>query len=176
MEPKAVKSNDKRVMVISNDSNVFLKKGIASAFEMFGGRLVEVKHLVARLDRVCDISFAIISGRFGFIPANYVIMQYAEVPSCKKDYEELQERKDFVGKTEYISRAFDKVIVCVPKEMFAMLIDALPAGKVIAVTSEEFRDVCKERGWSFYLRKGARVGKDNADAIIKEIKELNKKA
>ena len=159
------------MLVISNDSTVFLSNGFVSAFEMFGGRLTEVKNLVARLNDVCDISFAIISGEFGFIPANYVVRKYDRVPSCKEEYEELQERKDFVGQTRFITQAFDRIIVCVPKDMFSMLIPALPKDRVIAVTNECYRDVCEKNGWTFYLRKGARVGDANADAIVKQIEE-----
>ena len=166
-----VRPPTKRVLVISNDSTVFLKNGFVSAFEMFGGRLTEVKNLVARLNDVCDISFAIISGEFGFIPANYVIRKYDRVPSCKEEYEELQERKDFVGQTRFITQAFDRIIVCVPKDMFSMLIPALPKGRVLAVTNECYKEVCEKNGWSYYLRKGARVGDANADAIVKEIEE-----
>ena len=170
-EPVGFRPPTKRILVISNDSTVFLKNGFVSAFEMFGGRLTEVKNLVARLNDVCDISFAIISGEFGFIPANYVVRKYDRVPSCKEEYEELQERKDFVGQTRFITQAFDKIIICVPKDMFAMLIPALPKGRVIAVTNECYRDVCEQNGWTFYLRKGARVGDANADAIVKQIEE-----
>ena len=138
---------------------------------MFGGRLTEVKNLVARLNDVCDISFAIISGEFGFIPANYVVRKYDRVPSCKEEYEELQERKDFVGQTRFITQAFDRIIVCVPKDMFSMLIPALPKGRVLAVTNECYKEVCEKNGWSYYPRKGARVGDANADAIVKEIEE-----
>ena len=102
-EPIGYKPPTKRILVISNDSTVFLSNGFVSAFEMFGGRLTEVKNLVARLNDVCDISFAIISGEFGFIPANYVVRKYDRVPSCKEEYEELQERKDFVGQTRFIT-------------------------------------------------------------------------
>ena len=170
-EPIGYKPVTKRILVISNDSTVFLSNGFVSAFEMFGGRLTEVKNLVARLNDVCDISFAIISGEFGFIPANYVVRRYDRVPSCKEDYEELQERKDFVGQTRFITQAFDRVIVCVPKDMFAMLIPALPKGKVIAVTNECFKEECERNGWTYYPRKGARVGDANADAIVKQIEE-----
>ena len=170
-EPVGFRPPTKRVLVISNDSTVFLSNGFVSAFEMFGGRLTEVKNLVARLNDVCDISFAIISGEFGFIPANYVVRKYDRVPSCKEEYEELQERKDFVGQTRFITQAFDRIIVCVPKDMFAMLIPALPKERVIAVTNECYRDVCEQNGWTFYLRKGARVGDANADAIVKQIEE-----
>lgn len=166
-----VRPSTKRVLVISNDSTVFLKNGFVSAFEMFGGRLTEVKNLVARLNDVCDISFAIISGEFGFIPANYVVRKYDRVPSCKEEYEELQERKDFVGQTRFITQAFDRIIVCVPKDMFSMLIPALPKGRVLAVTNECYKEVCEKNGWSYYPRKGARVGDANADAIVKEIEE-----
>ena len=170
-EPIGYKPPTKRILVISNDSTVFLSNGFVSAFEMFGGRLTEVKNLVERLSEVCDISFAIISGEFGFIPANYVIRKYDNVPACKEEYEELQEKKDFVGKTEFIARAFDRIIVCVPKDMFAMLIPALPKDRVIAVTNECFKEECEKNGWTFYLRKGARVGNENADAIVKQIDE-----
>lgn len=162
----------RRILVISNDSTVFLKNGFVSAFEMFGGRLTEVKNLVERLDEVCDVSFAIISGKFGFIPANYVVMKYDNVPSCKEEYEELQERKDFVGHTEFIANAFDKIIVCVPKDMFSMLMPVLPNGRVIAVTNEIYKEECQKRGWTYYPRKGARVGNENADAIVEQIKEF----
>ena len=170
-QPIGYKPSTKRILVISNDSTVFLKNGFVSAFEMFGGRLTEVKNLVARLDKVCDISFAIISGEFGFIPANYVVRKYDRVPSCKEEYEELQERKDFVGTTRFITQAFDRIIVCVPKDMFSMLIPALPKGRVLAVTNECYKEVCEKNGWSYYPRKGARVGDANADAIVKEIEE-----
>ena len=171
-EPVGFRPPTKRILVISNDSTVFLKNGFVSAFEMYGGRLTEVKKLVARLDEVCDVSFAIISGEFGFIPANYVVRKYDRVPSCKEEYEELQQRKDFVGQTGFICKAFDRIIICVPKDMFAMLMPALPKDRVIAVTNECFREDCERNGWTFYLRKGARVGDANADAIVKQIDEF----
>ena len=171
-EPIGYRPNTKRILVLSNDSTVFLSNGFVSAFEMFGGRLTEVKKLVERLDEVCDISFAIISGEFGFIPANYVVRKYDRVPSCKEEYEDLQKRKDFVGHAKFICQAFDKIIVCVPKDMFAMLIPAFPKGRVIAVTNECFREECEKNGWTFYLRKGARVGDSNADAIVKQISDF----
>ena len=170
-EPIGYKPPSKRILVISNDSTVFLSNGFVSAFEMFGGRLTEVKRLVERLNGVCDVSFAIISGEFGFIPANYVVRRYDRVPSCKEEYEELQGRKDFVGQTRFITQAFDRIIVCVPKDMFAMLIPALPKDRVIAVTNECFKEECEKNGWTYYPRRGARVGDANADAIVKQIDE-----
>lgn len=174
VEPVALKDDVKRVLVITNDSTVFRSDRFVSAWEMFGGRMTEVKTLVARLSQVCDISFAIISGMFGFIPANYVVRKYDFVPACKEDYQKLQEEKDFVGQVEYIAKAFDQVIVCVPKDMFEMMVPVLPKGKVIAVTNEKFRDDCEKNGWTFYLRNGARVGNENADAIVEQIDAFNK--
>ena len=55
--------------------------------------------------------------------------------------------------------------------MFAMLMPVLPKDRVIAVTNECFREDCEKNGWTFYLRKGARVGEANADAIVKQIDE-----
>ena len=170
-----LESDVKQVLVITNDSTVFVTKQWVSAYDMFGGRFTEVKNLVDRLKKHAQTSFGVISGQFGFVPSNYVIMNYPNVPSCKEEYEETQERTDFVGKIEYVCRGFfDRIVVCVPKDMFAMLIDVLPRDKVIAVTSPDFEEVCREHGWTFLPRKGARVGNENADAIIELIDKLEK--
>ena len=165
----------KQVLVITNDSTVFLTKKWVSAYEMFGGRFTEVRNLVDRLKKHAQTSFGVISGQFGFVPSNYVIMEYSNVPSCKEEYEEAQERTDFVGKVEFVCRGFfDSIVVCVPKDMFAMLMPVLPRDKVIAVTSPDFKDACEERGWTFLPRSGARVGNENADRIIELVDELEK--
>jgi len=172
------KTNLKSILVITNDSTVFLKKGLATAFEMFGGRTEEVKKLVARLDtaekngsKMCDVSYGIISTRFGFVPGNYVITSYDGVMSKKEDYERVQNEKDYLGQLNQISIYFDRIIVCVPYDMFAMMLkdETFQHGKVIAVTSLEFEEECTKRGWVFLERKGARLGKDNAEKIFRLI-------
>ena len=85
---------------------------------------------------------------------------------------EVAKEKDFVGMIEFLAKPFDKVVLCVPKDMFEMLIPSFPDGKLIAVTNKQFKKLCKEKNWSFYMRKGARVGNANADAIVKEIEEF----
>ena len=172
MRPDTVEGSKKKVLVITNDSTVFLSDGYVSAYEMYGGRLTEVRNLYDRLAEITTTNFGIITGKFGFIPSNHVVMKYDFVPSCKEDYVKLQEEKDFVGMTGFLVKPFDKVVICVPKDMFEMLIPVLPDNKVIAVTNRKFKKHCKEHGWSFYLRKGARVGNANADAIVKEIQEF----
>lgn len=175
------KANLKLVLVVTNDSTVFLGKNIASAFDMFGGRATEVKNLVARLDtaekggkKMCDVSYGVISSHFGFVPGNYVIAPYNKVMSCKKDYEAVQEKKDYLGKLEYVAPPFDKIIVCVPQDMFAMMLEhnTFPTEKVIAVTSPMFKEECEKRGWTYLERKGVRVGKENADKIFKMIEDI----
>ncbi len=174
MRPDTVEGSKKKVLVITNDSTVFLSDGFVSAYDMFGGRMTEVKNLYDRLSQITLTNFGIISGKFGFIPSNRVVMKYDFVPSCKEDYIKLQEEKDFVGMIEFLAKPFDKVVLCVPKDMFEMLIPSFPDGKLIAVTNKQFKKLCKEKNWSFYLRKGARVGNANADAIVKEIEEFVK--
>lgn len=171
----------KQILVITNDSTVFLKSGLASAFEMFGGRVTEVKELVARLDtaskddrKMCEVSFGLISSHFGFVPGNYTIAPYDRVMSSKEDYEAVQERKNYLDTLGYVASPFDKVVVCVPKAMFAMMLenDTLPEGKVIAVTSPDFKDECDGRGWTFLERRGARIGNANSEAIFRMIEEI----
>jgi hypothetical protein len=159
--------------VITNDSSVFLKEGLCSAGEMFGGRVTEVRNFCKRLTEICDVSFAIISGRFGLVPGGHVISRYNEVTDTPEKIIELQERKDYASKINFVSRPFDRVIVFVPKAMMAVLLDhdAFPR-KVTAVTGKEFLDHFTEKGWSWYPRSGARIGKANADKIFDELRSL----
>ena len=164
-----------KVLVITNDSSVFLKKGLCAAKDMFGGRVTEVRNFCNRLSAVCDVSFGIISGRFGFVPGEYTVMPYGEVTDTPEAYYDLQQRKDYASAINYVSRYYDAAVVFVPKAMAAILIDnnAFPK-KVIAVTDELFKEYFNRNGWSWYKRSGARIGKDNADAIIEEIRSLAK--
>jgi len=173
-------ANLRSVLIITNDSTVFLKKGLATAFEMFGGRTEEIKKLVARLDtaekdgrKLCDVSYGVISSRFGFVPGNFVIANYDDVMSKKEDYERVQEEKDYLGQLNQISMYFDRIIVCVPNAMFEMMIndDTFRHGKVIAVTCPAYEEECIKRHWIFFERKGARLGKANADKIFKLIED-----
>lgn len=167
------KEGEHHVLVITNDSTVFLTDKWVSAFEMFGGRIIEVEKLVIDIEEICNVSFGIISGRFGFIPADYVVMPYTEVPSCKEDYEDLQERVDYAGQIKKMATSiFDKIVVCVPKDMFAIIKDSLPDGRVIAVTNDIYKDECAKRGWTYLPRVGARVGDENKEKILDIIRSL----
>src|SRR5574344_2671431 len=114
MQSKAFPKAPTLVLVITNDSTVFLKDGIASAFEMFGGRPQEVKNLVAQLDtaqkkdgsKLCEVSFGMVTSRFGYVPANYTVMPYPEeaVMATPEDYERVQEQKDYLGVISYTSK------------------------------------------------------------------------
>lgn len=177
---KKPKVPDKRVLVITNDSAVFLSERWVSAFDMFGGRMTEVKNLVTELGCKCDVSMGVVSGRFGFIPANYVVMPYPWCPESKEDFELLQSKRDFIGAIEKTVNMkvedqdmYERIIVCVPKVLFGMIKDVLPDGRVIAVTNPQFKEECGERGWTYYKRSGSRVGKKNAEKIIREIESLN---
>lgn len=175
VEPVAYSKKDGEhyVLVITNDSTVFLTDKWVSAFEMFGGRVTEVEKLVCEIEEICNVSFGIITGKFGFIPADYVVMPYDNVPECKEDYLELQERTDYAGKIKQMAgKIFDKIVVCVPKDMFAIIKDSLPDGRVIAVTSKDYEEECSKRGWTFLPRSGARVGNENAKKILEIVKSL----
>ena len=158
MKPKAHPLAPTLVLVITNDSAVFLRSGIASAFEMFGGRMEEVKRLVARLDlakkadgtKLCEVSFGVVSSRFGYVPADYTVAPYPaeEVMKDAEGYRRVQAEKDYLSSICYTSKMFDRIILCVPKDMARMIMEAgaLPDGRVIAVTSPELRRECEERG------------------------------
>ena len=172
-----------RVLVVTNDSTVFLVRNrIDTAYNMFGGRVTEVKNLVRRLDeavrddgsKLCDVSFGVITTRYGFVPGNYQIMEYPDVMSTREEYEAADAARDFVAQTSFLTKPFDKVVMCVPKDMFAMFLeaDAIDDGKLIAVTSPDFREECERRGWTWLERRGARVGDANADEIERLVREM----
>ncbi len=173
----------KRILIITNDSTVFKdKKRLLTAFEMFEGRMTEVKNLVARLDtaknakgdKLCDVSFGVISTKYGFVPGNYMVTGYDEVMDSKEGYEACQERKQYVEQVSYLTQPFDLTIFCIPKEMFRMFLDAdqIRDGCVVAVTSPEFKDRVEAKKWYFLERSGARVGSENADRIEEIVREL----
>ncbi len=173
------------MLVITNDSTVFLKNGICSAYELFGGRCQEVKNLVRDLDvakkengdKLCEVSFGIVTSRYGYIPADYTVEKYdpATVMDSPEDYEAVQEKKNFLGMIAHTCGSFDRIVVCVPRHMMEMILDAksLPEGKVIAVTSPALKGRVEANDWMFLERMGARVGNENRDAIMEEIVRLS---
>ncbi len=184
MEPKVMieMKTDLRILIVTNDSTVFNSPGIDSAFNMFGGRATEVKNLTARLDtavasdgkKLCDVSYGVITTRYGFVPGNYVIDRYDRVMSNREEYEYIDNAKNFVEQVSYLCRPFDKVIFCIPKDMFSMFLEAdqIWNGKLIAITSKDFEEECAKRDWIFLERRGSRVGSGNADKIEEIIRAM----
>lgn len=173
----------KRILIVTNDSTVFKDKNrLLSAFEMFEGRATEVKKLVARLDtakdskgnKLCDVSYGVITTHYGFTPGNYMVTGYDKVMESKEDYIAVDKEKNYVEQVSYLTRPFDKVIFCIPKEMFRLFLeyDGIADGKLIAVTNPEFKEECERRNWVYLERNGARVGNENADRIEELIREL----
>ena len=121
-----------------------------------------------------DVSFGLITTYFGFVPSTYCITRYAYAMSDKDQYQLTQDKRDYAGTLEFVSRGYDRVLICVPKEMFRILVDnnALHDGKIIAVTTKEFKGLCEERGWTYLERKGARLGKENAEQVRQILRDL----
>jgi hypothetical protein len=178
----APKSDKKKLLIVTNDSEAFLSKKLEAAGDLFGGRVTEIKDFVKSMESEFGkegndtwvVSFGIISTLFGFVPSTYCITQYSYAMNNKEQYQAVQDRKDYAGTLEYVSRGYDKVLVCVPKEMFRIMVDnfAFHKGKIIAVTSKEFEGVCKEYDWVFLERKGARLGKENAEKVRQVIRDI----
>ena len=164
------------ILVVTNDSTVFSKKGIVEAMNIFGGRLTEVRNLYLELlekskghPRETVVSFGIISTKYGFVPGNYCIMEYGDVMSCREDYERVEREKQYLEMLKGASTFYEKVVVCVPKDMFSMMLESevFGDGTVIAVTHPDFKGECERRGWTHMARSGARVGRSNAEEIVK---------
>ena len=153
------------VLVITNDSTVFRYEE-ASAEEMFGGRVTEVRNLKNRLSEKCNTLFSIISGKYGLIPGNEKIVKYSYVPDSLSEYSETEKRTGFAKAVSDATKDFDVTLIFIPKEMFRMIIKEQLHGTVIAATSLEFKEQFQRNGGRFYERKGARIGKQNAEDIV----------
>ncbi len=179
----APRTGKKNILIVTNDSEVTISNKLEAAGDLFGGRVTEIREFVKSLEEefgeegsnTMNISFGLITTFFGFVPSNYSIYRYKYAMSNKEEYLLTQKERDYAGRLEYVSRGFDKVIICVPKEMFRILVDndALHNGKIIAVTSKDFKGLCEEREWIYLERKGARLGKKNAEKVRNYLRELN---
>ena len=114
MEPiPAPPSGKKSVLIVTNDSGVFLSNKLEAAKDLFGGRFTEVKNFYEKIDsefgdggtKELTVSFAVISTLFGFVPGNYMVSKYSYVMENKEQYLAAQERKDYAGIMGYISNA-----------------------------------------------------------------------
>lgn len=158
-----------KILIITNDSTVFLHR-ISIAKDMFGGRVTEVRRFSERLSEHHDVTFCIISGEYGLVLENEIIEEYDRVTDNASAYRELQHRMDFITSLNDMSGSFDFVLLFVPKEMMRMILEKGNIEcSVIAVTSLEFRDEFDRRGWTFHERRGARIGRKNAETIINEL-------
>ncbi|HKM09463.1 MAG TPA: hypothetical protein VJX93_03115 [Candidatus Methanomethylophilaceae archaeon] len=175
-------SGKKKILVVTNDSTVALTNKLESAGELYGGRVTEIRDFVKSIEKefgnegsnTVDVSFGLITTYFGFVPSTYCITRYAYAMSDKDQYQLTQDKRDYAGTLEFVSRGYDRVLICVPKEMFRILVDnnALHDGKIIAVTTKEFKGLCEERGWTYLERKGARLGKENAEQVRQILRDL----
>lgn len=173
-----------RILIVTNDSTVFqVRRRLTTPYDTFGGRVTEVKNLVKRLDtatddkggKLCDVSFGVITTKYGFVPGNYQIMDYADVMSDKASYEKADSERGFVEQTSFLTKPFDRTVLCVPNDMFEMFLErgAIDDCKLIAVTSPRFKEECDRRGWIWMERKGARVGNENADEIERIVRSMS---
>jgi len=153
------------ILAVTNDGTVFLKEK-GKAEEIFGGRVTEVRRLKDSLSNEHNVSMALISGRYGLVSGDEIISRYTDPPDTSEGYAELQHRTDYAGRLKEMSDEFDMTMIFVPKDMMRILIGngSLPCN-TLAVTSPEFKDVFEKNGWIFMERKGARIGKKNAEAI-----------
>lgn len=155
-----------RILVVTNDGMTF-NSDIGRADEIFAGRLIEVIHFTETLRQHHDVTLAIISQKYGLITGDTIIQRYGGAPDSEEGYKEMQRRTDFSNEISRLSGSFDSVVVLVPKGIMKILIqNGALRGNVTACTSPDLRDVFQKRGWKFYERKGARIGKRNAEAII----------
>ena len=157
-----------KILVITNDSTVF-RYDESSAEEMFGGRVTEVRNLKNRISGFCETSFGIISGKYGFISGDRMISRYEDVPDSEAGYKRLQERTDFPAWISMISENFDIMLIFVPKGMMDLILKEDIQCNVISSTNLKFKKEFERRGWPFYERRGARVGKNNANEIVSEL-------
>lgn len=154
-----------------------LKEYIRPARKMFTGMFTEVREFKEQLAEQACVSLHIISGRYGLLDENELIVPYVSNINDIEALKELDNRTCFSSKmAEYANKA-DIIIMLLPIHYINYLMSknwfTIPSymTKIIMVSSKHFKDQFSDMPNIIVLeRKGvARIGATNKKMIIEAL-------
>jgi len=139
---------------------------------MFAGLFSEIRLFHEILNENYDADLYIISGRYGLIHSEKIIVPYHYHLKTYDDLQELNDNTKFYNGIIQACTYSDYVCIFVNKLTFKYLInnnilkDIPLRTRIIAVTSTQFKSQIHNRNHFFYPRRGvARIGKENQKLI-----------
>ena len=177
----------RRTLLLSNESEIFLIHGSngfrwdalsavhrSSKFraeELFGGRFTEIKRFKDRLSESLDTHLAIISFAHGLVDGDYPISPYEGYCEGER-INSVEKAHGLSDAVHFITEAPEMIIVCLPNDILSHLLDAgaLPVHKCIFVASVSMHHRLHDSPLVL-IRRGARLGRDNAEKIMRFLSE-----
>jgi hypothetical protein len=151
-----------------------LHEHIRPARTMFAGMFTEVREFKDCLSNYADTSLYIISGRYGLLRDDEIIIPYVSKISNPKDIEALEKRTNFSQRM--IEKAIDSdvILICLPTYFISYLLTINwfsrldPNSLVVLVSSKHFKEIFSDmQNVKLLERKGvARIGSPNKEEII----------
>jgi cytoplasmic iron level regulating protein YaaA (DUF328/UPF0246 family) len=159
-----------------------LKSYIRPAKYMFSGMFSEVRTFSNRLASIAPTDLYIISGRYGLINENHLIIPYSKDVKTIPELKNLNEKTRFVEKMQSLINDSTCTIFLLPSQYVKFFItlgifDSIPKKhSIIVVTSSQNIDsLSKYPNFTVLSRKGvARLGYKNFNKIVEQIKDNRK--
>ncbi len=158
-----------------------LQDYIRPAKNMYAGMFFEVRDLVDSLNKISKVSLYIISGRYGLLEENDLIIPYSFSIKSESDLIQLDTKHSFVNKMKEKAIDADIVICLLPSYFIKYLLkvnwfEKLDSKKTVILVSSKNLEQSFVHSLNVKLleRKGvARIGKLNRNAILELVKSLS---
>ncbi len=134
------------------------------ATEMFGGRFTEVRNLASAIS---GAGMAIISGRYGLVGEEDLLLPYRCYVESRQDVELLQQRTGFMESLRQQHAHNDVLLLFLPRAYLEHLLTHWQGSmdRMLVVTSPRLFPELEARGATCLPRRGPRVGSANAEAV-----------
>jgi len=149
-----------------------LKDYIRQAKFMFSGNFSEIRNFSNFLEKYGKVNFYILSGRYGMIKDNKIIIPYNYHLNSESKLLELDNKTNFSNIINEVCKKSDILFISLPTYIMGYVINKNVLitennSLKIAVCGNFYLDIMKENGFLTYPRLGVvRLGKDNRFKII----------
>lgn len=158
-----------------------LQDYIRSAKNMYAGMFIEVRDLVDSLNKISKASLFVISGRYGLLEENDLIIPYSFSIKSESDLIQLDTKHSFVNKMNEKATDADIIMCFLPSYFIKFLLNVnwfkkLDSNKTVILVSSKNLEQSFVHSSNIKLleRKGVtRIGKQNRDAILELVKSFS---
>lgn len=147
---------------------------VRPAWLMYGGSFTEVRSFYATLRRTESVELHIVSGRYGLVSGERLIVPYLKPVTDVADVEALESRHRVADSMLRVVKTSDMLMLFLPSHHIQFLIQngwferMKVIGEVIVVSASKFRQSLSRYPQMVILNRigVARIGRKNQEAII----------